>query len=248
MKLLHVLFYILVFSSCKETEKHLTKITAKNIAVDGNIMSSGAIDSIIVPYKEKLNADMQEVLCYSPVKLEKNDGNMQSALGNLMADMCFEMANPIFEKNTNESIDFALFNYGGIRASIPAGQITKEHAFKLMPFDNELVVVKLTGEKISELVTYFIDNKKAHPLSKNIELTIQEDNYNLKINGENFDNNKSYTVLTSGYLQEGGDKMDFFKNPTKLIKLDYKIRDAIIDYFIKTDTLQTAIDNRIIIK
>ena len=41
---------------------------------------------------------------------------------------------------------------------------------------------------------------------------------------------------------------DFFKNPEKLIKLDYKIRDAIIDYFKKTDTLQTAIDHRVIIK
>lgn len=248
MKLLHILFCILVFSSCKETEKYLTKITAKNIAIDSNIMPSVNIDSIIVPYKEKLNADMQEVLCYSPIKLEKNDGNMQSALGNLMADMCFEMANPIFEKNTNESIDFALFNYGGIRASIPAGEITKENAFKLMPFNNELVAVKLTGEKISELVTYFINNKIAHPLSKNIELIIQKSNYNLKINGEEFDDNKSYTVLTSDYLQEGGDKMDFFKKPTKLIKLDYKIRDAIIDYFIKTDTLQPVIDNRVIIK
>ena len=117
-----------------------------------------------------------------------------------------------------------------------------------MPFDNELVVVKLTGEKISELATYFINNKKAHPLSKNIELIIQESNYNLKINEEEFDNNKTYTVLTSDYLQEGGDKMDFFKKPTKLIKLDYKIRDAIIDFFMKTDTLQTAIDNRVIIK
>jgi 2',3'-cyclic-nucleotide 2'-phosphodiesterase (5'-nucleotidase family) len=173
---------------------------------------------------------------------------MQSSLGNLMADMCFEMSNPIFIEKTKATIDFVLFNNGGIRASLPAGKITKEHAFKLMPFDNELVVVNLTGEKVLELTNYFIKNKKAHPVSKSIQLTIGENYNHLKIKGETFDKNKSYNVLTTDYLQGGGDKMNFFKNPKQLTLLDYKMRDAIIDYFRKKDTLQTAIDNRIIIK
>lgn len=248
MKLTYLIILLLAFSSCKKTARQLTKITAKNIAIDSTIIPSAKIDSIISPYKVKLNADMKYVLSYSPKKMVKNEGNMQSALGNLMADVCFEMANPIYKKTTNESIDFVLFNYGGIRSSIPAGEIMKEDAFKLMPFENELVAVTLTGKKTSALVDYFITNKKAHPLSKNIALTIKENGYDLKINDKTFDTNKDYTVLTSDYLQGGGDKMDFFKNPKKLTKLDYKIRDAIIDYFKKTDTLQAAIDNRILIK
>ena len=248
MKLSYFLFCLLALISCKKTEKQLTKITAKNIAIDSIILPSSIIDSMVAPYKEKLSADMQQVLCYSSKKIDKNDGDMQSSLGNLMADMCFEMANPIFKQKTNESVDFVLLNYGGIRASIPAGEITKEHAFKLMPFENELVIANLTGEKVSALIDYFIQNKKAHPLSKNIELRLLEKGYNLKINGEVFNKNNTYNVLTSDYLQGGGDKMDFFKEPKKLIKLEYKIRDAIIDYLKKIDTLQPVIDNRVMIK
>jgi 2',3'-cyclic-nucleotide 2'-phosphodiesterase (5'-nucleotidase family) len=248
MKRSYVLLFLLAISSCKNSEKQLVKITAKNIAIDNTIKASEEIVWIISPYKGKLISEMQEVLCYSPKEMVKNDGNMQSSLGNLMADMCFEMANPIFKEKTNESIDFVLFNNGGIRASLPAGKITKEHAFKLMPFDNELVVVNLTGEKVLELTNYFIKNKKAHPVSKSIQLTIGENYNHLKIKGETFDKNKSYNVLTTDYLQGGGDKMNFFKNPKQLTLLDYKMRDAIIDYFRKKDTLQTAIDNRIIIK
>jgi 5'-nucleotidase len=173
---------------------------------------------------------------------------MQSSLGNLMADMCFKMANPIFKENTNEAIDFVLLNYGGIRADLPKGYIKKEHAFKLMPFENELVVVNLTGDKVLELISFFINNKEAHPFCKNIELIISKNSYNLKIKGNVFNKNKTYNVLTNDYLHNGGSNMNFFKNSKKFTILDYKIRDVIIDYFKKTDTLKATLDNRVIFK
>ena len=117
-----------------------------------------------------------------------------------------------------------------------------------MPFENEFVVVNLKSDKIIALINYFIQNKTAHPLSKNIELSIDGNDYILKINGKIFDKNKTYSVLTTDYLQGGGDKMNFFKDPVKLTKLDYKMRDAIIHYFKKVDTLRTTIDNRVNIK
>ena len=248
MKVSHFICCLLFLVSCKKTTQHLTKITAKNSTIDSTIVPSKSIDKIIQPYKEKLTADMQETLTFTAVALTKKNVAMQSTLGNLLADLCMEMANPIFKEKTNGRIDFSLFNNGGIRATIPAGNITKEHAFKLMPFDNELVVVELTGDKIVDLVTFFIKNKTAHPLSKNINLTITGETYALKINGTSFNKNRTYRVLTNDYLQTGGDKMNFFKNPVKLTVLDYKMRDVIIDYFKKTDTLQAFLDNRIIIK
>ncbi len=248
MKLPYVLILLLAFVSCKKGVKQLTKITGKNIAIDSTIIPATAITNVITPYKEKLTTEMEQTLSYTPKKIIKTDAVMQSSLGNLMADMCFEMAMPIYKEKTKESIDFVLLNYEGIRSSLPAGTIITEDAFKLMPFENELVVTRLTGEKIMELVAYFIDQKKAHPLSKSIALTINEKEYALKIKGKNFDKNKTYDVLTSDYLQGGGDQMNFFKNPVKLTKLDYKLREAIIDYFKKTDTLKTGIDNRVIIK
>ena len=59
-----------------------------------------------------------------------------------------------------------------------------------------------------------------------------------------FDETKNYFVLTSDYLQEGGDKMNFFKNPVSLHKTGYKIRTAIIDYFKKVDSIIPNLDKR----
>lgn len=250
MKFSYLLCGLLLFASCKKskTETQLTKITAKTIAVDSTFAPSVKIDNFIAPYKQKLASEMQQKLSYAPKDFLKDDGKMQSSLSNLMADLTFEMANPKFNKKTNEDIDFVLLNNGGIRATIPKGNITTERAFKLMPFENELVAVTLSGEKIVALINYFVKSKRAHPLSKTIALTIKDNGFLLKIKGKPFDKNKSYTVLTNDYLLNGGDNMHFFKNPEKLTKLDYKVRDALIDYFKKTDTIKASIDNRILIK
>jgi 2',3'-cyclic-nucleotide 2'-phosphodiesterase (5'-nucleotidase family) len=245
MKLSHFICGLLLIVSCKKADQHLTKITAKNIAVDSTLVPNVKIEALIAPYKVQLTDDMQEALTYTPVKLTKQNISMQSTLGNLLADMCVVVADTLYKEKTKNTIDFAMFNNGGIRASIPAGNITKEHAFKLMPFDNELVVATLSGDKVAALVTYFIKNKSAHPLSKNIALNITGTSYTLNINGKPLQKDKTYNVLTSDYLQGGGDRMNFFKNPVKLTPLNYKMRDAIIAYFQKVDTLQTAIDNRV---
>jgi 2',3'-cyclic-nucleotide 2'-phosphodiesterase (5'-nucleotidase family) len=248
MKPFHILCFFLVLVSCKKVDRTLTKITAKTIAIDSSIKPSKEISMMITPYKEKLIGEMEKVLTYTPKDITKQSFAMQSSLGNLMADMCFEMSTPIFKEKTNATIDFALFNYGGLRALIPAGKVAKEQAFKLMPFENELVIVNLTGKKVVELVNFFIENKKPHPLSKNIALHIKENAFRLKINDKKFDINATYNVLTSDYLQGGGDNMNFFKNPEKITKLDYKVRAAIIHYFERVDTLKTTIDKRVIIE
>ncbi len=187
---------------------------------------------------------MNTVLSYTPVNLTRNDRKLESSLGNLMADLCYQKANTIFNSRTGKNIDFALFNYGGIRAGIPQGVITNQHAFKLMPFENSLVVVELSAIKVIELINYLIASKRAHPLSKHINLTITKNGYTLKINNAPINKSKTYHVLTSDYLQNGGDNMNFFKNPISLYKLDYKVRNAIIDYFKETDTIKVTLDGR----
>ena len=137
-----------------------------------------------------------------------------------------------------------MLNFGGIRAGISKGDITMEHAFNLMPFENELVVVELTTDKLYELINYLIINNRAHPISKHLNLEITKNGYNLTINNQPIDTSKTYYVLTSDYLQNGGDNMNFFKNPVNLYKTDYKVRNAIIDYFKENDTIKVKLDGR----
>ena len=243
-KFIIVFFTIFLFFSCKNEPQHLVKIEGKLIPISEELTSKKAIEATIEPFKVKVEAEMNAVLSYTPIELNRVDGKLESSLGNLMADLCFEKANPVFNSRTSKNIDFTMLNFGGIRAGISKGNITMEHAFNLMPFENELVVVELTSKKINELINYLIIENKAHPVSKHINLEIIKNGYNLKINSKPIDVSKTYYVLTSDYLQNGGDNMNFFKNPVSLSKTDYKVRNAIIDYFKENDTIKVNLDGR----
>jgi 2',3'-cyclic-nucleotide 2'-phosphodiesterase (5'-nucleotidase family) len=247
-KALLVFSLLLLFVECEKKTLHLVKTTAEIISIDSTFAENPAYKKRIAPYKNKMITEINTVISYAPQNINRYDGKLQSSLGNLLADLCYERTNVIFKERTGKEIDFSMFNYGGIRASISKGTVTNKNPFELMPFENSLVVVELSGKKVAELVDYFIKNKSAHPLSKNIELLINTDkSYQLKINNQKFDLTKNYFVLTSDYLQSGGDKMDFFKNPISLFKTDYKMRHAIIDEFKSLDTLRTSLDNRVIL-
>ena len=245
MKRIALLFsFFFIFLSCKKATSHLTKITAKTIAIDSILISDSDVTKIIAPFKKKMMAKINTVLSYSPENLTRTDGELESTLGNLLGDLSYKRVQPLFYKNTGKNIHFALFNYGGIRASISKGNVTYKNAFELMPFENNYVVTELSGKKVLELINYLIKGKKAHPLSKQFRLTITKNGYTLSINNKPFDHTKSYFVLTTDYLQSGGDRMDFFKNPIKLHKIAYKMRHAIIDEFKSKDTLKSSLDGR----
>ena len=186
-------------------------------------------------------------MAYSVDTYTKTDGELNTAIGNLMADAVLEESSPIFESRTGEKIDMVLLNHGGIRAILSKGNITTRTAYEIMPFENSVVVTKLKGEYVNELITYLQKAKRAHPIAG---LTIKlDENYKLleaKINGEEIDENKTYNVATNDYLYSGGDSMDFFQKSDTLYILDYKIRNVLIDYFTKKDTINPLMDNRFI--
>lgn len=192
---------------------------------------------------------MDSVLAYNPKILTKSNGDLNTAIGNFMADAVMQQANPVFKSRTGHDIDFVLLNKGGIRAQLPSGGITMRKAYELMPFENEIVVVELTGKDVQDMLNYLGKAKSAHPVS-GIQIIANQD-YSIQsatVHGKSIQADQNYYVATSDYLQQGGDNMSFFANPVKLYPLDYKLRNTLIDYLKKTDTLKAEIDNRYIRK
>jgi 2',3'-cyclic-nucleotide 2'-phosphodiesterase (5'-nucleotidase family) len=246
LKQLLLFFSLLVLASCK-TSVSVEKIEGKQITITDTLPTDQSIEAFIKPYREHVNKNLDSVLSYALDTYSKSDGNLNTAIGNLMADVMYEQSNPVFKNRSGHDIDFVLLNQGGIRAIISKGDITTRTAFEVMPFENSIVVTKLKGAQVKELLDYVVEAKRAHPISK-LKIVIDA-NDNLEeatISGKPVDYNKSYYVLTNDYLLNGGDRMDFFKKRDTVYVLDYKIRNALIDYFSKTDTIRPVIDDRFI--
>jgi len=248
MKKIWILFFFsFLLIACKNNSHEVSKINAKQLKIGNEVKQDSSIIQLFTPYKKKMTKEITKSLSFSTKILERTDGNLQSTLGNLVADLSYEKANELFKNKTGKTVDFSMSNYGGIRAAIMKGDVTVSNAFELMPFDNTLVVVELNYDKIKALFNYFVAKKRAHPLSKNIQLTIENDSYNLLINGKPIKKDRTYFVATSNYLQKGGDGMIFFSEPESLFDSNFLIRDAIVDYFESKDTLRANLDDRVII-
>ncbi len=241
-------FVLSLLFSCKEESKILTKITAKTSQVDTLTRQDSTIIKEFLPYKEKMIEEVNKVLSHAPKNLVRTDGKLQSSLGNLMADLNYDKVNELFQKETGKTVDFALFNYGGIRAGIWKGDVKTIHAFNLMPFDNTLVVVELTKEKVEELLEYFVVKNRAHPISKQAQIIYDGNDVTMLINGKPIESKRTYFVATTNYLQKGGDNMDFFAAPESLYDSNFLMRDAIAEYFLSQDTLRASLDDRVVIK
>ncbi len=246
-KHIFLLLTLLVLSACKKQGLHLQKIEGKQINISDSLEPNANIDNFIKPYREHVNTNLDSTLAYAVDTYSKNDGEYNTAIGNMMADAVYEETNALFKNRTGENIDFVLLNHGGIRAIISKGNISKRTAYQVMPFDNSVVVVKLKGSQVKELVDYLVKAKRAHPISQ-LQLVLNPDNTinSVSLNDEALDFSKTYNVATNDYLYNGGDRMDFFKTNDSLYVLDYKIRNVLIDYFTKIDTLNPVIDNRFI--
>ena len=180
-----------------------------------------SIWNIIAPYKEVLDADMNEVLCYAKTDLKK--GKPESLLGNWIADLCLEEAQELFQ----DTIDMVLFNNGGLRANISEGNLTKRDIYQLMPFENELVILSLSIDDVEQLMNY-LKITGGQPSAFSEWFKIDE---------------LPFYVLTTDYLANGGDKMRFFNNKHQNV-LGVKMRDVIIRYCLEKDTIASQLDNR----
>jgi 2',3'-cyclic-nucleotide 2'-phosphodiesterase (5'-nucleotidase family) len=249
LKLFVVFLTFFTIASCGTKIPQLTKIEGKQYAITETQDQESEIEHFIKPYREHINKDLDSVLAYCPVILDKRNRNWQTPMGNLMSDVTLNRGNVVFQMRENKTIDICLLNHGGIRAILPKGSVTTRNAFQIMPFENTLVVVALKGEQVLDIINYFITEKQPHPLS-GMTFTIAKNNQakNILIQGKTFDINNIYYVGTNDYLANGGDNMSFFKKGIQMYDLDYKLRNILIDYFKETDTIRSLQDNRIIVE
>jgi 2',3'-cyclic-nucleotide 2'-phosphodiesterase (5'-nucleotidase family) len=254
---LFVIFLTLFFIiSCGKQNYYVSKIEGKRIPITEKESQAShtklqeaqqnQIENYIKPYREHINNELDSILAYCPVSLDKSDGKWQTTIGNLLADVTLQRGNIVFMAREKMNINLCILNNGGIRSILPKGNVTTRTAFEIMPFENSLVVVALKGEQIFELVDYFIATQKPHPLS-GITFTINKENSakNILVQGKAIEKDAVYYVATSDYLANGGDNMNFFKKGVQKYDLDYKLRNVLIDYFKEVDTIPVINDVRV---
>jgi 2',3'-cyclic-nucleotide 2'-phosphodiesterase (5'-nucleotidase family) len=220
-----ILVLLLFVSACAET---LTYVGGGHTRIEQGLPADSAAERLIQPYRTKIEKEMSEVLAFNDSLMKP--GRPEGRLGNLLADVVYQRAFRFMLDSFGFPLHACLLNNGGIRAPLPAGNVTLGQVFSIMPFENEIVVLKLKGEQVSKMLDY-IASRKGEPVSKMHLLLNKEGGWiEASLGGKPFDSRRSYFIATSDYLANGGDKMDFFRNPEAVFPLRLKIREVFADY------------------
>jgi 2',3'-cyclic-nucleotide 2'-phosphodiesterase (5'-nucleotidase family) len=246
IKLFVLLLTFVSLVGCKSSPYDVYKIETSKTEITSDLSSDKNIENYIQPYKYHVDSDLSAILAYCPENLEKSKGKWQTNIGSYLADITLVASSTVFEKREGKKVDICLLNHGGIRSIIPKGSVTARNAFEVMPFENSAFVLALNGSVLEKMAQYIIDEKKPHPLA-GMTFTIDKKNNPIAImvQGKPLQMDKIYYVVTSDYLSNGGDNMNFFKEKSAIFDLDYKLRNILIDDFKKSDTLKVSTTQRI---
>ena len=225
---------------------------ARLLTVDSSIPDDPDVLKIIAPYEEKVR-ELSKVIGRLQGGLSKT-GVGGGSLGNFVTDAIRAQA----AAKLGKPIVLAMVNNGGLRKNeIAAGELRASDIFELLPFENALVSLDVTGAQLTKILQVVTRDAQS---GARIQFKWNDRDRPEFISGklvdangkeQEIDPNQTYTIITIDYLmslksgayeilQEG-------KNPTPL---NLTIRDAVMNY-VKAQTaaghtVRSVVDNRFV--
>ena len=218
--------------------KFITKLIKRSDIPYESTKVTAATDSI----HQMVKAVTSEVVGHSDYTLVVSDENDQWVVrgeetnaGDLVAD-AYRYA---------MKADIAFENGGGIRNDIYAGDISYGDIIGMLPYDNTLRRIAVTGQQLKDMLTRctalvpvldgnfpqcsglrFTIHSKSHKVS-NIEVLQEDGNY------VPLDLNHTYSVALTNYNHEGGGFFDSFKKCPVLQESSLRYYEALSEYLKK---------------
>ena len=252
------------------TGTKLAAVGALTIAADGTLSTRLHTESIfqddettafVEGIKAQYGETLAKVVASSQVDLIVNDltavdsegkpiriiRSQETNLGDLCAD-AYRLVS---------GADIGVVNGGGIRAAIPAGDITFEQIISVHPFGNAMCVVEATGQQILDALeksvsklpdenggfwqvsglTFTVDMSVPSTVVVDdkgnfVEVSGERRVKDVKVGGEDIDPAKTYTLASHNYmLKSGGDGFNMFIND-KLLQDEVMLDNQVLITYI----------------
>lgn len=160
------------------------------VSVDFGVRSNSGgtsdpeVASIVQRWQDEAGAELNRTIGYSDQGVARRSQEMQSLITE-----AWLWAYP--------AADVAITNLGGMRADLPPGDITLADVVGVMPFENVIVELQLTGEQLEVMLGQ--DSAAVGGVYRS------NFRWYLKETGEELDTDTVYTVLVNDFMYAGGD-------------------------------------------
>jgi 5'-nucleotidase len=184
------------------------------IPVTDAVTDDAETAAVVAGYEQQLNASLGEVIGRTSVTLDVRAATVrrgESNIGNFIADAYRAALDS----------DVALVNSGSLRsdATYGPGELTRKDVLSVLPFENAIVKVKLTGAHLKRLLENGVSQAGQEdgrfPQVSGMAFTYDASRAvgsrvtSLAVGGQPVQADKSYTMAVSAYVFGGGDSYDF---------------------------------------
>ncbi|HEX6183119.1 MAG TPA: bifunctional UDP-sugar hydrolase/5'-nucleotidase [Pyrinomonadaceae bacterium] len=194
------------------------------IPVDASVEDDPAFAPVVEKYA-KLTSELSTPVGSTSVPLDARSATSRSEETNV-ADFIADA----FRRAAGA--DVALINGGSIRADdvLPAGDLTVRDVLSILPFGNDLAMIEVTGEVLRQALEHGVSltGSGAEPgrfaqvsgirysfdASKLSGVRVVE----VTVNGQPLDPKKTYRLVTTSFVAEGGDQYAMFKGSRNVLK------------------------------
>lgn len=207
-------------------------------AIDATTPDDPAVSKMLAVYSPKVN-ELEVVLGKLTGELKKG-GTGSGSLGNFVTDGMRAQAS----LKTGKPVAVALMNSGGIRRNtIGEGELKARDIFELLPFENALVTLDLTGDQLLKMLQIIVSRHEAQSGARIVYKTNADKTSELvsaklrEASGEkDIDPKETYTIVTIDYLYRvGGSTYGMLSEGKNMKELGITLRDAIMNY-VKAET------------
>lgn len=216
--------------------------TLRNVVAGPGAPKDEYVIEMVEKYSSRLKGEFDKVVGETAVDLLR-DPSGESNIGNLLTDAMREASGS----------QIAFQNGGGIRADIPKGPISLEEIYTLLPFDNVLVTMNLTGAQLMQIL-----ERNALLDVRVLQVSGMEIGYDLtrppgsrvvraSVGKEPLELQQVYTVSTNDFLAAGGDRFVTFREGTNF-KMGEDLRNIVISYLQRHSPVNPSIENRMVFR
>lgn len=239
-KILLAFSVLFLFFSCKNTQVGSTVELIKVQPLTSESVKTAEMVNFLAPFQDRLSQQMDKRLAFSAQTMSV--GRPESLLSNLVCDVLLHEANSFLKT------DFAVYNVGGLRKSLPQGNVTLRTIYEILPFDNQLVILKLSGGDVEDLCQSIakVGGEGVAGITFCIEDRTAKD---IRIQGRSLDKNRMYNIATNDYLSFGNDKMEPLSRHIHITHLNLQVRSVFINYITdleqRGEKITSKLDGRI---
>jgi len=227
MKLLKARLILTAITICLsvftlQAQVHL--VSAKRLRVDGTYDSlpNIAMSQVLNSYKIRLGVDITRTIGESAQYMAVDAP--ECLLSDFLADQLFLKAHSL----TPGGVDFSILNFGSIRSTLKKGVVTVYDLYRIMPFENELVILELKGSDVLSVFKSMARNGRMGVSNVNLEIKGKKIQ-SLLIHGKILQEEQIYRIATMDYLADGNSGMSALLKAVKRNNSGLKVRDVYIE-------------------